>query len=104
MHAHRCKHCAGQGLSTVWIHGDEMANNVEAHTCPKCGHTEWEKWLVPAGQLPKMQHAAQLGQPLYVIPLDHIIVALMYLVYAAIMVYASMKLWDKWQTKKLPKV
>jgi hypothetical protein len=103
MHAHRCKNCARQGISTVWIHGDEMAGSADAHTCPKCGQTEWEKWLVPAGQLPRQQHAPHAGESLYVVSLVEIVKIAMYLFMAAYFTFVAAQLWELWQTRKLPK-
>ena len=55
MHAHRCQVCADKGENVVWIHGEQCRGVVQSHKCPKCGNTEWKKWLVEVGQLPQ-QH------------------------------------------------
>jgi hypothetical protein len=86
MHAHRCENCAKQGTNTVWIHGDCAQGNPEAHTCPKCGHKEWKKWLVPVGQLPA-HGGAQPQAGLLVVPLDQLLIVLFYA--ALILVSAS---------------
>ena len=46
MHKHRCGACG-----TTWKHGNEMTGASreqfwEAHTCPKCGREETEKYGV----------------------------------------------------------
>lgn len=35
-HLHRCQNCG-----VIWGHGNMMAEDVEAHKCPKCGRSEW---------------------------------------------------------------
>jgi hypothetical protein len=38
-HRHKCDSCA-----FIWEHCDSMANNDDAHKCPKCGEYQWMKY------------------------------------------------------------
>jgi formate dehydrogenase maturation protein FdhE len=53
VHAHRCENCAKNGTETVWMHGDEKAADIAAHSCPKCGTVEWKKYLVRPARFPQ---------------------------------------------------
>jgi hypothetical protein len=99
MHAHRCKNCAKQGINTIWIHGDCQQGNPGAHTCPKCGEKEWEKWLVPVGQLPK-NTPHNVPQSLTVVPLDHVILMLFYCMILGIILNATLFLVKQYLVKK----
>jgi predicted nucleic-acid-binding Zn-ribbon protein len=59
MHAHKCTVCESRGILTVWIHGDNNADQKSAHKCPKCGSENWAKYMVEVGQLPKIQQQGQ---------------------------------------------
>ena len=51
-HSHRCSTCG-----TTWTHGDEMNGNRAAHTCPNCGHLEWQIYQRgPAVQIKASQY------------------------------------------------
>jgi hypothetical protein len=98
MHAHRCKNCAAQGISTVWIHGEEFKGNTAAHKCPKCGQLEWEKWLVPVGSLPAQGHA-QHGA-ITVVSLEQLLTALMYCAYIIVGIFLVSVLLDKYISRR----
>lgn len=38
-HKHRCGEC-----NYIWRHGDNMAGNKKAHTCPRCGQIQWYQY------------------------------------------------------------
>jgi hypothetical protein len=50
-HLHRCQNCG-----VIWGHGNMMADDVEAHKCPKCGRTEWRHFS--GGQAVKRERIA----------------------------------------------
>lgn len=93
MHAHRCQSCARQGVNTVWIHGEDAFNCQKAHTCPKCGAVEWEKWLVPLGKLPKAVQGH--GGAVQVIQLHEMIFVMALFVCLIILGFEIAKLWKK---------
>jgi predicted nucleic acid-binding Zn-ribbon protein len=40
-HRHKCpnRHCGH-----IWMHGDDMFCNVQAHRCPRCGTEQFNKY------------------------------------------------------------
>jgi hypothetical protein len=76
----------------VWIHGDCKKGNLPAHTCPKCGNQEWEKWMVAVGNLPRHAPVAQ-GAPLMVIPLYEAITVFAAVIILVVLMIELVKLW-----------
>ena len=61
IHAHICKKCLSDGVEQIWIHEDLKRGDIQAHTCPRCGTVEWQKFMVPVGQLPGRPQQQQLS-------------------------------------------
>lgn len=38
-HKHKCNKCG-----TIWEHGNESVNNINAHKCPQCKTVQWWKY------------------------------------------------------------
>src|SRR5262249_22001052 len=62
LHAHQCKACAGNGITSIWIHAEKCRGVEQAHKCPQCGALEWEKRPLPLGKLPQHHGAPNNNQ------------------------------------------
>lgn len=57
-HLHRCQKCGN-----IWGHGDMMAEDINAHTCPKCGEAgQWRIYNGGRPYGPHRTHAIQVGK------------------------------------------
>lgn len=39
MHKHKCSSCG-----TIWQHSDSCGDDDLAHSCPRCGIQQWDKY------------------------------------------------------------
>lgn len=101
IHAHRCATCAKSGITTLWIHGDENAGKDKPHECPRCGSHEWQRWLVPVGELPKMKQAGTQAHFIQVVSLqqlfDTLYMGLLFVFALCLVMYTAYILWTRYK-------